>query len=171
MYNSDVMKEKNEVRNNMKITANNLKDTEKLGKIIAKCLEKGAVICLDGELGAGKTSLTQFIAKEFDVKEYMVSPTFTIIKEYDGKLPFFHIDAYRMGSEDDMYDLGFDEYIYSEGVTVIEWADLIRGMLPEERVNIKIIRIDDTKREINIEGKGPVYEKLVRELKNENTFN
>lgn len=155
----------------MKITANNLKDTEKLGKIIAKCLEKSAVICLDGELGAGKTSLTQFIAKEFDVKEYMVSPTFTIIKEYDGKLPFFHIDAYRMGSEDDMYDLGFDEYIYSEGVTVIEWADLIRGMLPEERVNIKIIRIDDTKREINIEGKGPVYEKLVRELKNENTFN
>ena len=114
MYNSDVMKEKNEVRNNMKITANNLKDTEKLGKIIAKCLEKGAVICLDGELGAGKTSLTQFIAKEFGVKEYMVSPTFTIIKEYDGKLPFFHIDAYRMGSEDDMYDLGFDEYIYSE---------------------------------------------------------
>ena len=156
MYNSDVMKEKNEVRNNMKITANNLKDTEKLGKIIAKCLEKGAVICLDGELGAGKTSLTQFIAKEFGVKEYMVSPTFTIIKEYDGKLPFFHIDAYRMGSEDDMYDLGFDEYIYSEGVTVIEWADLIRGMLPEERVNIKIIRIDDTKREINIEGKGPI---------------
>ena len=155
----------------MKIIANNLKDTEKLGKIIAKCLEKGTVICLDGELGAGKTSLTQFIAEEFGVKEYIVSPTFTIIKEYEGKLPFYHMDVYRIGSEDDMYDLGFDEYIYSEGVTIIEWAGLIRAILPQERVNIKIIRIDDMKREICIEGEGPVYEKLVKELKNENTFN
>ncbi len=155
----------------MKIIANNLKDTEKLGKIIAKCLEKGTVICLDGELGAGKTSLTQFIAEEFGVKEYIVSPTFTIIKEYEGKLPFYHMDVYRIGSEDDMYELGFDEYIYSEGVTIIEWADLIRAILPQERVNIKIIRIDDRKREISIEGEGPVYEKLLKELKNENTFN
>lgn len=149
----------------MKIIANNLKDTEKLGKIIAKCLEKGTVICLDGELGAGKTSLTQFIAEEFGVKEYIVSPTFTIIKEYEGKLPFYHMDVYRIGSEDDMYELGFDEYIYSEGVTIIEWADLIRAILPQERVNIKIIRIDDRKREISIEGEGPVYEKLLKELK------
>lgn len=155
----------------MKIIANNLKDTEKLGKIIAKCLEKGTVICLDGELGAGKTSLTQFIAEEFGVKEYIVSPTFTIIKEYEGKLPFYHMDVYRIGSEDDMYELGFDEYIYSEGVTIIEWADLIRGILPQERINIKIIRIDDRKREISIEGEGPAYEKLLKELKNENTFN
>lgn len=155
----------------MKIIANDLKDTEKLGKIIAKCLEKGTVICLDGELGAGKTSLTQFIAEEFGVKEYIVSPTFTIIKEYEGKLPFYHMDVYRIGSEDDMYELGFDEYIYSEGVTIIEWADLIRAILPQERVNIKIIRIDDRKREISIEGEGPAYEKLLKELKNENTFN
>ena len=122
----------------MKIIANNLKDTEKLGKIIAKCIEKGTVICLDGELGVGKTSLTQFIAKEFDV--------------------------YRIGSEDDMYDLGYDEYIYSEGVTVIEWANLIEGILPEERIHIEIKRIDDTKREISIEGKGLSFEKLVSEL-------
>lgn len=155
----------------MRIIVNNLKDTEKLGRIIAKCLEKGTVICLDGELGAGKTSLTQFIADEFGVKEHIVSPTFTIIKEYEGKLPFYHMDVYRIGSEDDMYELGFDEYIYSEGVTIIEWADLIRGILPQERINIKIIRIDDRKRGINIEGEGPVYEKLLKELKNENTFN
>lgn len=148
----------------MKIIANNLKDTEKLGKIIAKCIEKGTVICLDGELGVGKTSLTQFIAKEFGVKEYIVSPTFTIIKEYEGRLPFYHMDVYRIGSEDDMYDLGYDEYIYSEGVTVIEWANLIEGILPEERINIEIERIDDTKREISIEGKGLSFEKLVSEL-------
>ncbi|NLK63896.1 MAG: tRNA (adenosine(37)-N6)-threonylcarbamoyltransferase complex ATPase subunit type 1 TsaE [Tissierellia bacterium] len=155
----------------MKIIARNIKDTEKLGKIIAKRIEKGTVICLDGELGVGKTALTQFIAKEFGVKENIISPTFTIIKEYEGKLPFYHMDVYRIDSEDDMYDLGYDEYIYSEGVTIIEWADLIKGMLPEERINIEIKRIDDEKREINIEGKGLIFEKLVWELSNENTFN
>ena len=154
----------------MKIIVNNLRDTEKLGKIIAGCLEKGTVICLDGDLGVGKTSLTQFIAKEFGIREYIVSPTFTIIKEYEGKLPFYHMDVYRIDSEDDMYDLGYDEYIYSEGVTIIEWSHLIEGLLPEDRINIDIKRIDDDKREINISGKGPVYEKLAEELKNyENT--
>lgn len=156
----------------MIITVNNLKDTEKLGKIIATCIKKGTVICLDGDLGVGKTSLTQFIAKEFGVKEYIVSPTFTIIKEYEGKLPFYHMDVYRIDSEDDMYDLGYDEYIYSEGVTIIEWSHLIEGILPIERVNIDIKRIDDDKRRINISGKGSVYEKLSLELKNyENTVN
>lgn len=156
----------------MKITVRNLKDTEKLGKIIARCLDKGAVICLDGDLGVGKTSLTQFIAKEFCVKEHIVSPTFAIIKEYEGKLPFYHMDVYRIESEDDMYDLGYDEYIYSEGVTIIEWSGLIKGILPKERTDIEIKRIDDEKREINIEGKGYVYERIIEELKkDENTFN
>ena len=155
----------------MKIIVNNLKDTEKLGRIIAKCAEKGTVICLDGELGAGKTSLARFIAKELGVKDYIVSPTFTIIKEYEGRLPFYHMDVYRIDSEDDMYDLGYDEYIYSEGVTVIEWSKLIEGILPEERIKIEIKRINDTKREINIDGKGFIFEKLVSELNNENTFN
>jgi tRNA threonylcarbamoyladenosine biosynthesis protein TsaE len=145
------------------------KRTKKLSKI-AGCIDKGTVICLDGELGAGKTALTRFIAREFGVKENIVSPTFTIIKEYEGKLPFYHMDVYRIDSEDDMYDLGYDEYIYSEGVTVIEWADLIKGILPEERIDIRIKRIDDDKREISIEGKGLIFEKLARELNNENTF-
>lgn len=156
----------------MKITVRNLKDTEKLGKIIARCLDKGAVICLDGDLGVGKTSLTQFIAKEFCVKEHIVSPTFAIIKEYKGKLPFYHMDVYRIESEDDMYDLGYDEYIYSEGVTIIEWSGLIKGILPKERTDIEIKRVDDEKREINIEGEGNVYERIIEELKkDENTFN
>lgn len=156
----------------MKITVRNLKDTEKLGKIIARCLDKGAVICLDGDLGVGKTSLTQFIAKEFCVKEHIVSPTFAIIKEYKGKLPFYHMDVYRIESEDAMYDLGYDEYIYSEGVTIIEWSGLIKGILPKERTDIEIKRVDDEKREINIEGEGNVYERIIEELKkDENTFN
>lgn len=156
----------------MKIKVNNLQDTKKIGKIISRCLEKGTVLCLDGDLGAGKTAITQFIAKEFGVKEYITSPTFNIIKEYEGRLPFYHMDVYRIESEDDMYDLGYDEYIYSEGVTVIEWSENIRTILPDERIDIKIDRIDDNKRIMTIEGKGVVYEKITEELKKyENTCN
>lgn len=156
----------------MKFTVNNLKDTAYIGKIIANCLEKGTVLCLDGDLGVGKTALTQFIAKEFGVEEYITSPTFTIIKEYEGKLPFYHMDVYRIDSEEDMYDLGYDEYIYSEGVTIIEWSHKIKGILPEERVDINIQRLDDTSRLIGIYGKGKAYDKITEELKNyESTIN
>lgn len=156
----------------MKLTVNNLKDTENIGKIISRCLEKGTVLCLDGDLGVGKTALTQFIAREFGVDEYITSPTFTIIKEYDGRLPFYHMDVYRIDSEDDMYDLGYDEYIYSEGVTIIEWSHKINGILPDERINIEIQRLDDTSRIMTIDGKGKVHDRLSEELKNyESTCN
>ncbi|WP_312814891.1 tRNA (adenosine(37)-N6)-threonylcarbamoyltransferase complex ATPase subunit type 1 TsaE [Sedimentibacter sp.] len=148
----------------MEITVNSLKDTEQLGNIIGRCLDKGDVLCLDGDLGVGKTALTQFIAKEFGVKEYITSPTFTIIKEYEGKLPFYHMDVYRLDSTDDMYDLGYEEYIYSEGVTVIEWSEKIEEILPEERINIYIKRIDDVRRVLYIDGSGKAYDKLVGEL-------
>jgi len=149
----------------MKIIANNLQETEKIGKIISHHLEKGTVVCLDGDLGVGKTALTQFIAREFGVKEYITSPTFTIIKEYQGLLPFYHMDVYRIESEDDMYDLGYDEYIYSEGVTIIEWSEKIKAILPEDRININIQRLDDNRRTLFIDGKGLVCEKIIEELK------
>lgn len=156
----------------MKLTVCNLKDTEEIGKIISHCLEKGTVLCLDGDLGVGKTALTQFMAREFGVDEYITSPTFTIIKEYQGRLPFYHMDVYRIDSEDDMYDLGYDEYIYSEGVTIIEWSHKIIGMLPEERINIEIQRVSDQSRLMIVDGKGKAFEKLAEELKKyENTCN
>lgn len=157
----------------MKIEVCNLKDTEIVGKIIARNLEKGTVLCLDGDLGAGKTTLTQFIAKEFGVNECITSPTFTIIKEYEGKLPFYHMDVYRIDSEDDMYDLGYEEYIYSEGITIIEWSQKIINMLPENRINIDIQRVnDDNLRVLSITGKGHSYDKIIEELKKyENTCN
>lgn len=156
----------------MKIIVNNLQDTEKVGKIISRHLAKGTVLCLDGDLGVGKTALTQFIAREFGVKEYITSPTFTIIKEYEGNLPFYHMDVYRIESEDDMYELGYDEYIYSEGVTIIEWSKKIEGILPKNRININIQRLDDSRRALFINGEGLVYEKIAEELKTyENTCN
>lgn len=156
----------------MKIISNNLKDTENIGKIISRNLQSGTVLCLDGDLGAGKTAITQFIAREFGVKDYITSPTFNIIKEYLGRLPFYHMDVYRIESEDDMYDLGYDEYIYSEGVCVIEWSENIKGILPSDRVNINIDRIDDNRRMLNISGSGEVFENITEELKQyENTCN
>ncbi len=150
----------------MKLTVNNLKDTEQVGKIIARCLEGGAVLCLDGDLGVGKTAITQFIAREFGVEDYITSPTFTIIKEYEGRLPFYHMDVYRIDSEEDMYDLGYEEYIYSHGVTIIEWSNKIEDILPDERINIKIQRLNDTSRIMTIDGRGRVFEKIAEELKN-----
>ena len=156
----------------MKIVVNNLQDTEKIGKIISRNLEKGTVLCLDGDLGVGKTALTQFIAREFGINEYITSPTFTIIKEYEGRLPFYHMDVYRIETEDDMYDLGYDEYIYSEGVAIIEWSKKIEGILPENRIDIVMKRLDDSRRLLTISGKGLVYKKIAEELQNyENTSN
>ena len=148
----------------MEITVNNLDETQQIGKIIGRCLDRGDVLCLDGDLGVGKTSLTQFIAREFGVDEYITSPTFTIIKEYEGRLPFYHMDVYRLDSADDMHDLGYEEYIYSEGVTVIEWAEKIKEILPEERININIKRVDDNRRILYIDGRGKTLDKLIREL-------
>ncbi|WP_312700088.1 tRNA (adenosine(37)-N6)-threonylcarbamoyltransferase complex ATPase subunit type 1 TsaE [Sedimentibacter sp.] len=148
----------------MEITVNNLDETQQIGKIIGRCLDKGDVLCLDGDLGVGKTSLTQFIAREFGVDEYITSPTFTIIKEYEGRLPFYHMDVYRLDSSDDMHDLGYEEYIYSEGVTVIEWSEKIKEILPEERININIKRVDDNSRILYIDGRGKTLDKLIREL-------
>lgn len=149
----------------MKITVCNLKDTEKIGKLISRNLEKGTVLCLDGDLGAGKTTLTQFIAKELGIDEYITSPTFTIIKEYQGRLPLYHMDVYRIESELDMYNLGYEEYIYSDGVSIIEWSNNIKDMLLKYRVNIDIQRTDDEQKRIfEFTGNGLVYEKILKEL-------
>ncbi|MDE6714389.1 MAG: tRNA (adenosine(37)-N6)-threonylcarbamoyltransferase complex ATPase subunit type 1 TsaE [Lachnospiraceae bacterium] len=99
----------------------------------------GTVICVDGDLGVGKTVLAQGIAKGLGVTEQVVSPTFTIIQEYrDGRLPFYHFDVYRIEDPDEMYEVGFEDYFYGDGVCMIEWAELIRELLPEGHVHITI---------------------------------
>lgn len=153
------------------IKINNLETTKDIAKIISNNLSKGSVLCLDGDLGAGKTTLTQFIAKEIGVVEQVTSPTFTIIKEYQAKLPLYHMDVYRIEDIDDMYDLGFEEYIYSDGICIIEWSKKIEKILPKDRINIKI-QIENDARIMCISGSGFAYENLKEELKkNENISN
>ncbi|MBQ9060970.1 MAG: tRNA (adenosine(37)-N6)-threonylcarbamoyltransferase complex ATPase subunit type 1 TsaE [Firmicutes bacterium] len=99
----------------------------------------GQVIALTGDLGAGKTTLTKAIAKGLGVSEMITSPTFTIVKEYrSGRLPLFHFDVYRIGDIDEMYELGYEEYFFGDGVCVIEWADLIEELIPEDALRISI---------------------------------
>ena len=114
-------------------------DTKKLAEVLADEMKPGDVLGLVGGLGTGKTTLTKYIAAALDVKEDVTSPTFTIIKEYkSGRLPLYHFDVYRITGEGEMYELGFEEYFYGDGVCVIEWADKIKNLLPKNSSIIKI---------------------------------
>lgn len=99
----------------------------------------GQVIALTGDLGAGKTTLTKAIAQGLGIEETITSPTFTIVKEYrSGRLPLFHFDVYRIGDIEEMYELGYEEYFYGDGLCVVEWADLIEELIPEDALRISI---------------------------------
>lgn len=138
-------------------------DSEELTKDIAtklaEQLEPGDVVTLSGNLGAGKTTFTKGIATGLGVKRAVTSPTFTIIKEYKGRLPLYHIDAYRLeGSEE---DIGFEEYIDGDGVTVIEWAGFIEDFIPQDRLEIMIEYNGETARTISFKPNGERYLSLL----------
>jgi tRNA threonylcarbamoyladenosine biosynthesis protein TsaE len=150
---------------------NNLQETEKLGKMIADCSDVGTVICLDGDLGAGKTTLTKFIGKHLNIKDTITSPTFSIVKEYEGDIRFYHMDAYRLESLDEAYEVDIERYIYSDGVFVLEWADRIKDILPESIVSIILkTGFDIDKREVILLGKGKTFDCLSRGLENYDYF-
>ena len=122
------------------IIIKNEHETEKFGFELAESAAPGTVIALIGDLGTGKTTLTKSIAKGLGIDDVITSPTFNIVREYDsGRLPLYHFDVYRIGDVEEMYELGYEEYFYGNGVCVVEWADLIEELLPEDA---KIIRIE-----------------------------
>ena len=115
------------------------KETENFGMNFAKDLRPGSVIALIGPLGAGKTTLTKSIAKGLGVTETLTSPTFTIVQEYEsGRLPLYHFDVYRVSDEEELFEMGFEEYLHKGGVCLIEWADLIEDRLPPDTVTLKL---------------------------------
>ena len=118
----------------------NEQETRSFGKKLAAELAPGIVIALTGDLGTGKTALTKSIAEGLGITEVITSPTFNIVKEYySGRIPMYHFDVYRIGDIDEMYELGYEEYFYGNGVCIVEWADLIEEILPE---NTKYIYIE-----------------------------
>ncbi len=116
------------------------------------------IICLDGELGSGKTVFTKGIANALGIKDSITSPTFSIIKEYNGELPLYHMDVYRLDGNTD--GIGIEEYFNKGGVVVIEWADTIKDILPKEYLHIKFKVIDENKRLLVLTPYGKQYEEL-----------
>jgi tRNA threonylcarbamoyladenosine biosynthesis protein TsaE len=144
------------------VRSNSTEETWQFSKKLAQKLQPGDVITLEGDLGAGKTTFTKGLAVGLDISRNVSSPTFTIIKEYQGRLPLYHMDVYRL--EDSYEDLGFDEYFEGEGVTVVEWAHLIEEQLPNELLQISITHGEENSRILTITPKGKRYEMLCKEL-------
>lgn len=136
----------------------NLDETKSLAKKISKKIENGMVILLYGDIGAGKTTFTKFLLDFLGVKSVVSSPTFTLLNEYSADFPIYHFDMYRISSSEELYELGFEDYINSKnspfiktGLTLIEWPENVKNMLPKDAVSIKIEKLNDTKRKFLIE--------------------
>ena len=121
------------------IRLNSETDTRALGLRIAEAAEPGDVVALIGDLGTGKTALTKYIAEGLGIKGDISSPTFTIVKEYrSGRMPLYHFDVYRLGSGDELLDIGAEEMLDGDGLCVIEWADIVADVLPEDALAIRL---------------------------------
>ncbi|WP_042357633.1 tRNA (adenosine(37)-N6)-threonylcarbamoyltransferase complex ATPase subunit type 1 TsaE [Bacillus rubiinfantis] len=140
----------------------NSQETSEFAERLASFLQPGDVLALEGDLGAGKTTFTKGLAKGLGIKRTVNSPTFTIIKEYTGKLPLYHMDVYRVA--DTLEDLGFDEYFEGNGVTVVEWAHIIKEQLPSNLLTIYIYHQKDNQRKIVLQPHGQRYQQLCKEI-------
>lgn len=128
-----------------KVIIRNEEDTKAFAYKLAEDLKPGDIIALAGDLGTGKTTLTQYIAQALGIKEQITSPTFNIVCEYhSGRLPLYHFDVYRMADSEEMYEIGYEEYFFGKGVCVVEWADIVEDVIPEDA---KVIFIDYGSRE------------------------
>ncbi len=134
------------------IATSNRNETILLGERIGKSLKAGDIVALSGELGAGKTTLIQGIAKGLGIRDWVTSPTFTIINEFKGRIDLYHVDLYRIDRMEDALDVEIEEYFTKGGVTVIEWAEKIKPLLPDNTIEINIEIISDNKRKIEIKG-------------------
>lgn len=142
--------------------------TRRFGARLGRLVQGGDVICLAGELGSGKTCFAQGVGLGLEIEETITSPTFTLINEYKsarGSLILYHIDLYRVYDPQDTLTFGLDEYLYGEGVCLIEWADRVPQVLPGERLWIALRHIDETKRGVLMKASGERYEELLHQFK------
>jgi tRNA threonylcarbamoyladenosine biosynthesis protein TsaE len=137
-------------------------ETRELGRRLAPLLQPGDVLALEGDLGAGKTTFTQGVAKGLGIETYIDSPTFTLIKEYHGRLPLYHMDVYRLEGADE--DLGWDEYFYGDGVTLVEWASRIKQLMPEKTIWFTFHVLSTGEREILLHLRNSRSRRMCEEL-------
>ena len=138
----------------MELLSHSPEDTEDIGARLAEQLEPGAVVAFTGDLGAGMTAFTRGLARGLGIPDRITSPTFTIVNEYEGgRLPLFHFDMYRLGSADELFDIGWEDYLCRGGVCAVEWSENIADALEEDAVRVDIRRGEgDSRRVITIEG-------------------
>ena len=150
----------------LRVTTRSADETLRLGAALGLLLEAGDVVALSGPLGAGKTVLVKGLASGLGVEaEAVTSPTFTLVHQYRGRLTLFHIDAYRLRGAQDMDALGADEILFGDGATVIEWADRVSGILPDERLDVQAEHVNDHSRTFIFRAIGPRYALIVGKLR------
>lgn len=156
---------------NLMLISNNIEETINLGRIIGEELNRGNIIALIGELGSGKTCITRGIARGMGISEefHITSPTFTLINEYPGRIPLYHLDVYRLSGSGDLEDLGYEEYFYGKGAIVIEWADKIKDIIPPDSIFVYLKYLGEMKREIEISYEGDNTSEIIKRI-NEEVF-
>lgn len=140
--------------------------TRKIGVLIGRMVQAGDVILLTGRLGSGKTCLTQGIARGMGIRDYASSPSFVIMRELYGRVPLYHIDLYRLEGREEISDLGLDDYLYGNGVSVVEWADNGMSLLPLENLLIELSYCEGSRRNIRFIPHGEHYEVMLAQLEN-----
>ena len=150
--------------NRLEFTTRSPQQTRDFGMRLGKLARAGDIFLLTGSLGTGKTCLTQGIAWGLDIKEYTLSPSFVILREHYGRLPLYHIDLYRLDHIEEIEDLGLDDYLFGNGVCVVEWAEKGLSMLPAEHLRIQITYLSDTERGFRVEPSGKRYLEMINKL-------
>ena len=138
----------------MQFVSHSTQETEQFGEEVAKTLRGGDVLAFTGSLGMGKTAFTRGLARGLGCRGRVTSPTFTIVNEYDGKTPLFHFDMYRLGSSDELFDIGWDDYLARGGVCAVEWSERVSDALPDDTIYVDIARgeEDENTRTITVTG-------------------
>ena len=135
----------------MKIISRSERETENAGAELAKKLAPGAVVALFGDLGAGKTAFVRGMCRGLGIDFPVSSPTFTVVNEYPGKIPLFHFDMYRLASSDELFDIGWEDYLERGGVCAVEWSENVRDAFEPGTITVTIVRLGETEREISME--------------------
>ncbi|MCL0091567.1 tRNA (adenosine(37)-N6)-threonylcarbamoyltransferase complex ATPase subunit type 1 TsaE [Dehalococcoidales bacterium] len=149
----------------LELISHSPEQTQRLGSRIGELALAGDIFLLVGKLGTGKTCLTQGIAWGLDIKEYALSPSFVIIRELYGRLPLYHIDFYRLEHIEEIVELGLDDYLYGNGVCVVEWAEKGLSLLPAEHLLIQISFLSDNERSFQLKPRGKRYLEILTQLK------
>lgn len=147
-------------------TSHSAEETTQLGKDVGGILAKGDIVCLFGDLGSGKTTFVKGLASEQKVSPFKVnSPTFVLMNVYEGKIPIYHFDLYRIKGEEGLSSIGLQEFLYAEGISVIEWADKMEELLPEQYLSVEFQHEDENERVVRICANGKKYQSRINKLK------